>query len=81
MSNPIKYSAEEGRDANGNTKHFILVKGGNFKHSPGFLSCDGCLVRFDTKTDAVLFCSLANTGFIDFPFCKPSNQPKQHNDN
>ena len=83
MTKPITYTAEEGRDANGNTKHFILVKGGHFKHSPGFLSWEGMLLRFDTKTDAALFCQLANTGFIDFPFCNPTNKPKtpKHNDN
>ena len=83
MSNPTIYTAEQGRDSNGSTKHFILVTGGMFKHSPGFLSWDGILVRFDTKTDAALFCKLANTGFIDFPFCKPTKTPKKskHNDN
>lgn len=83
MSKPITYTAEEGRDTNGSTKHFILVTGGMFKHSPGFLCFDGSLIRFDTKVDAALFCQLANTGFIDFPFCKPTNTPKKskHNDN
>jgi hypothetical protein len=66
MTKPITYTIEEGRDSNGSTKQFILVKGGNFKHSPGFLSWDGVLVRFDTKTDAALFCQMANTGFIEF---------------
>lgn len=80
MANPT-YKTEEGRDSNGNTKHFILVTGGMFKHSPGFLSWDGVLVRFDTKTDAALFCQLANTGFIDFPYCKPTNQTKQKTNN
>ena len=80
MANPT-YKTEEGRDSNGSTKHFILVTGGMFKHSPGFLSWDGILVRFDTKTDAALFCQLANTGFIDFPLCKPTKKTKQNNDN
>lgn len=80
MPVPI-YSAEEGRDSNGSTKHFILVTGKMFKHSPGFLALDGQLIRFDTKADALLFCRMANAGFIDFPFCKPTNQPKTNNDN
>jgi len=78
----MTFKVEEGRDSNGSTKHFILVTGGNFKHSPGFLSWDGVLVRFDTKADAALFCLLANTGFISFPFCNPTkSKPTPNNDN
>jgi hypothetical protein len=77
-----RYSTELGRDSNGSTKHFILVEGGCFKHSPGFLAWGGVLVRFDTKTDAALFCQLANDGFIDFPFLIPTkSKPTPNNDN
>lgn len=78
----MTFKIEEGRDANGSTKLFILVTGGMFKHSPGFLSWDGSLIRFDTKADATLFCLMANAGFISFPFCNPTkSKPKQTNDN
>ena len=66
MVKPPTYTVEQGRDSNGSTKHFILVTGTMFKHSPGFLSYDNQMIRFDTKDDAKLFCNMANTGFIEF---------------
>lgn len=78
----MTFKAEEGRDANGSTKHFILVNSPMFKHSPGFLSWDGMLVRFDTKADANLFCRMANAGYLDFPLMTPTKtKPTKNNDN
>jgi len=86
MSKPSplpKYSPQAGQDANGITRQFILVEGGSFKHSPGFLIYGGQILRFTTQADAALFCNMANDGFIDFPFLIPTNHKTKHpkNDN
>lgn len=86
MSKPSplpRYSPQDGQDANGIIRQFILVEGGSFKHSPGFLMYAGQLLRFTTKADAALFCQMANDGFIDFPFLIPTNHKKSpyKNDN
>ena len=66
--NPLPtYSPELGQDQQGINRFFILVEDNRLPKAT-FLSFEGCLVRFDTKADALTFCRMANASFISFPY-------------
>lgn len=61
------YSPEIGQDQQGTNRYFILIENSRITKAI-FLSFDNSMVRFDTKTDAQLFCKMANASFITFPY-------------
>lgn len=71
MSN--SYTPCPGQDANGTTKHFVTIQKDN--GNTLFLSFNGQLLRFDTATDCLTFCSMLNSCYITQTFSPTHKQP------
>lgn len=73
MSNPAEYTPCCGQDANGTTKHFVTIKKDN--GNTVFMSFNGQLLRFDTATDCLTFCSMLNSCYISQTFSPTQIKP------
>jgi hypothetical protein len=73
VSNHTEYTPCPGQDANGTTKHFVTIKKENGNTT--FLTFNGQLLRFDTATDCLTFCSMLNSCFITQTFSPNNNKP------
>lgn len=76
MSNQVSYTPCPGQDANGTIKHFVTIQRAN--GNTVFLSFNGQLLRFDTATDCLTFCSMLNSCYITQTFSPEnlSSKPK-----
>jgi len=74
------YTPCPGQDANGTSKHFVTIQNSN--GNTLFMSFNGQLLRFDTATDCLTFCSMLNSCFITQTFqpeIKPAKKTTKKN--